>query len=290
MKEKTLILRQKKDDYFLKYLDYDYIDNIYNKYNRKTIFFKIIKKFKLSAIKIYLGSWKRNIGEYNKIIIFDNGYVKAVSKYIKKKNKNCEIILYLWNDIRNLSKQILDNPYVDKIFTYNQKDATRYGLTYNSQFYIDISTLPVNECKESNNTVVFVGKDKNRKNTILELKHNLENDGIETDFNIIENESDYISYDEYLNKVMHSKCILDIVSDKENSGFSLRVLEALFLKKKLITNNINVKNADFYNENNIYILDEIKCNKIKEFLEKPYANIEQKIVDNYRFENWIRRF
>ena len=60
--DKILILREKKDDYFLKYLNIDYIDNIYNnkynKYTQNTFVYRFIKKLKLKCISYYLGEWK----------------------------------------------------------------------------------------------------------------------------------------------------------------------------------------------------------------------------------------
>ena len=67
-------------------------------------------------------------------------------------------------------------------------------------------------------------------------------------------------------------------------------MEALFLEKKLITNNKDIKNYDFYNPSNIFILGENNIEDIKEFINKPYEKVEQKIIDYYDFEQWLSRF
>ncbi len=71
---KTLILRQKRDDYFLKYINYNDICNIY-KIDSKNIFFKIYFKFSLSLLSFYYADWKKKIKSYDKVI---NNYTAEV--------------------------------------------------------------------------------------------------------------------------------------------------------------------------------------------------------------------
>ena len=64
----------------------------------------------------------------------------------------------------------------------------------------------------------------------------------------------------------------------------------MFLERKLITNNTDIKNYDFYNHDNIFILGEDNINEIKEFINKPYKKIDQDIIDYYDFDQWLNRF
>ena len=81
------------------------------------------------------------------------------------------------------------------------------------------------------------------------------------------------------------------ISEKEDiKGLTLRTLEALFFKKKLITNNRDIVNLQFYNANNIFVLGIDKLENLKIFMDKPYENIEQKVIDYYDFNEWLKRF
>ncbi len=88
---------------------------------------------------------------------------------------------------------------------------------------------------------------------------------------------------------MKSKSILDFVSIGQ-SGLTIRPLEALFLKKKLITNDKFIKNFDFYHPDNVFILGKDKMEYLSDFLEKPFIEIEESITSKYDFSNWIKRF
>ena len=66
----------------------------------------------------------------------------------------------------------------------------------------------------------------------------------------------------------------------------------MFYNKKLITNNIYIKEYDFYNPHNIFILQERNISELKEFLELPTIEINQKIKNKYRFSGggWLKEF
>ena len=70
-----------------------------------------------------------------------------------------------------------------------------------------------------------MGRPKTRKKDIVDLEKKLKEEGIQTNFKIIENEKDYVSYDEYLKRIAESKCILDY-NQEGQVGLSLRPMEA----------------------------------------------------------------
>ena len=81
-----------------------------------------------------------------------------------------------------------------------------------------------------------------------------------------------------------------MVSSKVTLQNFATTLEALFFKKKLITNNRDIVNLQFYNANNIFVLGIDKLENLKNFMDKPYENIEQKVIDYYDFNEWLKRF
>ena len=90
--------------------------------------------------------------------------------------------------------------------------------------------------------------------------------------------------------IKQSRAILDIVQSGQ-SGITLRPMEAMFYNKKLITNNIYIKEYDFYNPRNIFILQERNINELNEFLELPMIEINQDIKNKYKFSGgWLEDF
>ena len=69
---------------------------------------------------------------------------------------------------------------------------------------------------------------------------------------------------------------------------SFRPFEAIGLKKKLITNNIEIKNYDFYDPQNIFVIEDIENISIsKDFFESEYKELPKEIVEKYFIKNWI---
>ena len=86
----------------------------------------------------------------------------------------------------------------------------------------------------------------------------------------------------------NAKAVLDLVRDNQ-SGLSFRVFEAMALEKKLITDNQNIKTYDFYNPNNILVLNSKYNNIVKEFFETTYQKIPEDIYNKYTLDKWVER-
>jgi len=64
-------------------------------------------------------------------------------------------------------------------------------------------------------------------------------------------------YEENLEYIKRSKCLLEIMQEGGN-GYILRTCEAVAYNKKIITNNKILKDSEFYDENMISIFDNIE--------------------------------
>lgn len=87
--------------------------------------------------------------------------------------------------------------------------------------------------------------------------------------------------------VKSSKALLDLKL-KEHNGLSFRFFEALKYEKKLITDNPDVKNYDFYRQENIFIIGEDSEENLNNFIENPYQEIPAEIKNKYSFESWFK--
>ena len=79
---------------------------------------------------------------------------------------------------------------------------------------------------------------------------------------------------------------MDLVR-KNQTGLSFRFFEAMPLQKRIITNNLNVKNYSFYNTNNILIIDDDKIPD--SFFENKFEKLSTKIYNNYTISSWVKR-
>ena len=157
------------------------------------------------------------------------------------------------------------------------------------------------------NRLFFLGADKGRASYLAALKKKLEKSGLICDIRIVARSGrsfrnpslagiatkNSLSYEEYCKEIQHSGVLLD-VNQKGQRALTMRVMEAIYYSKKLITTNQDIVHYPFYNENNIYLLPEklscISTKEIQNFLERPFLPYSEEILSYYDFEHWKGRF
>lgn len=211
--------------------------------------------------------------------------IKTVRSIIKP---NVKFSIWYWNPI-------LGNPQLESqiecakalecnIFTFNQLDAEKYNINLLNQFF------PMFLEKKDvliNSDFYFQGYNKGRMATLEGLQSNLSK--YNAWINIVENSSEVITYSEYIDNIRQTRCLIDIVQAGQ-CGITLRPLEALSLGKKLLTNNQNIVNYNFYRKENIFILGIDDIETIDSFLITPMVEIDNRIKYEYSTETWINNF
>lgn len=161
-------------------------------------------------------------------------------------------------------------------------------MKYNIQYYSG-HVIPKSK-PEVKYDIYFIGHDKGRKNYINKLKDKAESQKIKCKFIIIpDNSNKFIPYNIVRKDLLNSKAILEI-NQKGQNGYTLRALESLFLRKKLITNNKYLEKADFYCKDNIFILGKDNIDKLKDFINKPYSHKADRFQENYTISTWFKNF
>ncbi|WP_027128197.1 hypothetical protein [Fusobacterium perfoetens] len=213
------------------------------------------------------------------------------------------MILFLWD---KLEYSYWENKvkYFDYIFSYDRIEAKKNNFIFRPTFFINecLNNLP----KEKEYSLCYVGalRDKKRYEYIKNLKNYLERNNLKFflklyvdkntekylpknyDKNLIINKR--ISYLENIDILKKSKVVLDMKYQNQN-GLTLRVYEVLATNTKIITDNEDIKNYDFYNKNNIKIIkniDDIE-NIPVEFFKIPAIEIDKKIKDRYSVKGFI---
>ena len=91
---------------------------------------------------------------------------------------------------------------------------------------------------------------------------------------------------EEINAIYNESRIIVDFSSVSQTGLSMRTVEALGHRCKLVTNNAYVRQADFYDNNNVYIYDD-KFNLPIEFIKTEYKEIPETIYKYYSLKGWL---
>lgn len=270
-------------------------------YKESTKFLKAVRRLqinlKMPFIHLWMEDWKNEIDDYDTVIVHASKLTPPVVKYIRRKVPDMRIIVWYWNPVIKSVDVDAFKKYTNEIWSFDEADCKKYNLKYNTQYYFKGIEQPETKNKRD---VFFVGGDKGRIEDLVSLKNTLDKNNITNYFHIVPSKNssvqykehyqqDKISYYKVLEHISSSKVIVDIISNNQ-SGLTLRPLEALFFKKKIITNDKTIINRDFYNSNNIFILGIDDMDKLRKFINSPYHSIDYAIVNRYDFTNWIKRF
>jgi hypothetical protein len=88
--------------------------------------------------------------------------------------------------------------------------------------------------------------------------------------------------------IFKSKVVID-VHHPHQTGLTMRTIECLGAQRKLITTNKNVGFYEFYNPQNILIVDRNSPVVDQEFLVSPYSPVEPALTNQYRLDNWLKK-
>ncbi|MBE5912932.1 MAG: hypothetical protein E7274_02595 [Pseudobutyrivibrio ruminis] len=238
----------------------------------------------LPGASMWYGAWKNTVVNYDTVIVHASELTRTIPKWIRAQKQDIRIIYWYWNPVNEKSLPQLIDDKKTEIWSFDSDDCKKYGMNQNIQYYYDSKELAESNVEYD---VYFVGHDKGRKEQLDKLAKVLEANNITYRFDVIGENKPNIPYGEIRKRISKSKAILEI-NQSGQIGCTLRALEALFFQKKLLTTNGAVKNEEFYNENNIYILDD-KLEDIDKFMNLPFTDTTD-LKKKHDIDAWIEHF
>ena len=203
------------------------------------------------------------------VIIFNSALAFLAPYYLKQLGKKFKLVLVMVDSISNRVKCETDKIkfFGNNVFTFDPEDAKKYGFSFTLSYYSKLTLPP--PIHTGQGPSIYCGARKDRLNTLHDAYNYLTSQTIPCKFNILsvpQNEQkihsvnyleDSISYIEYLNQMNACTCIFD-VTQKKQTGITLRYFEAVCYNKKLVTDNPLVKNLPFYNPDYMQVYDKVE--------------------------------
>jgi len=287
------------------YVDY-YLEKPINK-----LMNKLCNKFKtvIDYYQRYLISKLDN--DYNYILVIKG---EALTEHflskLKKMNKKAELIMYQWDSIKRIPEVKKTMKYFDSIFTFDRIDSLNYdNMKFRPLFYRDETKKALNKVTDKKIDLLFIGwmhsnryeilkKIKKEKNKELDeikfylhtgiinyLKNKIQNKKF-NNFKQVEFIFRKMDYEKVISLSSKSKVILDITHPEQN-GLTIRTIEALGSGNKLITNNKDITNYDFFKKENILLFDSDKLEIDSNFWQYDYVDLSSTIYERYSLDSWI---
>lgn len=287
----------------LRYSDVDYYNTATISYKYKNIFEKIYSFF----YKVTTGKKLKNFYKYNSLIneVKDNKYDITLvvrpdlffdSQLESLRNASEYLVAYYHDSVNEIKRKKDVISFFDKIYSYEKADVAKYNLQFLPNFIYFNNYNLVN--KNNSVSAFTVMSNDYRVSMIKKVAECLKRNKIKYDFyvlNKVDEETDLIHYftkrksnSEVMQHLKEATIIVDIHKYGVQDGLTFRVFESLGLKKKLITTNSDIKKYDFYNPNNIFVIDDRETIEIPtEFFTTNYEEIPESIYKKYTYQNWL---
>ncbi|WP_314318829.1 capsular biosynthesis protein CpsH [Paucilactobacillus nenjiangensis] len=251
--------------------------------------------------------------DYDYILIVRADMItNEILEKLRLKYSKAKINLYLWDSFNNIVGIRSKLKFFDKIFTFDPVDAERsssliFRPLFFSESYSDrkknqneifkyklsfIGTIHSDRYGLVNQVRKQISENKNDTFTYMFLQskwiffvHKI----FKKDFkNAKQSEFKTVSLNmSEVSKIeSESEIILDVEHPKQ-TGLTMRTIEMLGMQKKLITTNVEVKKYDFYNPNNICVINRKRPLIDNNFLKSDYVPTPSKIYDKYTLESWV---
>ena len=282
---------------------------------------KAIIRVKKTLINFYIKKYFKKIMEtvsakkYDIVLLISGqslSFTEDMMMQLKMSQPQAKFVLYQWDSLQNFPYILNMHKFFDKHYSFDKRDVEKnknlkFLPLFYSKKYEDIGSRATNDYKYD---FCFVGTAHPKKYKFItimseQLKKIYEKQFIYFFFpsklvffyrkiknpelkNSKMNEFHYtpVKGNEMDELISCSRCILDSPQDGQ-LGLTIRVLEALGAKKKLITTNHDVVNYDFYKKENIYVYDGcFDYNSI--FFNSDYVEIDKNIYEKYSLRNWLK--
>jgi hypothetical protein len=263
--------------------------------------------FRRFSYKLFPNFWVGRIfRNYRKdddltIVLFDSIITNHLCKFIVRHLSKCDVRFWLWNKLANSVVGYIKESGC-KVYSFDEGQCNAHNLKYHSQFLPYNKRLLHNESERDYEGIVFIGADKGRLSQINIIADRFKSLNLKFTFMVKSDSSTSatfattsnihkinspLSYLEVINKYKSSLAILDLNKEGQE-GLTLRPIECLFMKKKLITNNTNIKKYNFYHKNNIFVIsDDFNNDDFVEFIDSSFIDVSCDFEFEYEFSHWL---
>lgn len=243
---------------------------------------------------------------FDRVIVIVGRQLKVeFLEQVKINNPEAKFFLYLWDDVKRVENFEKTKEFYDEIYSFDLKDCRDYGFKHLPLFF---TQRPKKNTNKKYDIYSAMFSHSERERIIDSVADQAEKMGKQCKFYISVGRFAYIKRRKELNNCKRENVIyiskpiseMDNYDNMEKSktildvqfcsqiGLTMRTIESIGMKNKLITTNPSIKYYDFYNSDNVFIIERKKPVIDKNFLEIPYRTIPKEIYEKYSLDTWVK--
>lgn len=231
----------------------------------------------------------------------------------KQNFPQAQVLIYVWDAIENKPNTKALLPLADICFSFDKRDAEQFEtMQFMPLFYIKAYEGVAQNEMPREYDISFIGTiHSDRYRIVKNIQAQAEEQGLKV-FSYFYCPSPLVFwYHKYFTKelkdvdgkaisyqplrqqqvleiIAKSKAIID-VEHSNQQGLTMRVIEMLGAKRKLIATNKAIQQYDFYRADNIQVVERDNPQVDFTFLDSDYQVLPINIYKKYALQNWISR-
>ena len=275
---------------------------------------KVLVRINRNSLALKINRYYDDIIEKTKNVNYDyiffvnvEAATRSIIEKLKKEHPYAKFILYEWDSIINNKnvRDLLD--LFDEKWSFDKNDCEKFGIKLLPLFYNNEYAL-IEKCEHYQYETMFVGTThSDRFHFVKMIESQIKGDSFNWFYFPIQllylkmwfqdnyflknsNRSDFkfkpLSKTCLIDAVEKARIIIDAQHPKQ-TGLTMRTIETLGARRKLITTNEQVKEYDFYNPKNILVVDRKSPVITDDFLHSDYEDIPSYLYKKYSLNSWI---
>lgn len=291
--------------------------DFYNERPTNNVMARILIRLNRNLIDKYITKYYEHViaetmGNQYDFIFFIKGesISPKIVEMLRNTHPEAKIVMYYWDSIANNhnAKNMLN--CFDKVLSFDKNDSKEMNLQFLPLFYIPQYSDIAKKKVEQRYDMMFAGTTHSERYEFVNgIANQIREAGGKcfTWFYFPSKVNFYkLKYDnpkfrsakiedfqftpmlreKLLEYYAESRIQIDMQHPKQ-TGLTMRTIETLGAKKKLITTNPDVVNYDFYRPENILVVDRYKPVITKEFINTPWVDIPEDVYEKYSINSWL---
>lgn len=283
-----------------------------------TFLVKALIRINRNLLARYIDEYHRRIIEKTSKYRYDYIFFikgESISKsnleLLRAVHPEAKFVIYHWDSIANNRNALNLLPLFDQAYSFDKPDCRKLGMRFLPLFYLPDYEKVANDSTSYDYDLMFVGtthSDRYRfvnsiasqiinfggkcfiyfffQSKILFYKMKLLDKTMRR-VSIREVYFESVKKERLLELYHRSRIIVDAQHPKQ-TGLTMRCIETLGAKRKLITTNKEIEKYDFYRPENILVVDRLHPVIPRDFFESSYTSLPDEIYTKYSLNTWIK--
>lgn len=249
--------------------------------------------------------------DYDRILVIVGRYLtKEFLVRLRNLKPGTKLMLYLWDDVKRVQNFHEVRRYYDVIYSFNDSDVKKYDVKFLPLFYLNRYVMrgyqerqvryqlfsAMTDYSDRYEVVKSIKRSNPQLSVCIYLAagnlkyvkrmfrfwdiHSLRAEGI----HLIRAD---IGNDKLLKGIRNSRALLDIPFLGQE-GLTIRTMEAVGAKRKLVTTNENVRKYDLYHPDNILVISRSHPVIDYKWLHLPFKELDQSVYEKYSVRQWVQ--